>query len=76
MLRRLTLALGTLVLLAGSDASELISLGILSGTSGTFTIPDGLDLGTFDLVDVSEEPFDGDPQHSGDSIVRGSLSGA
>lgn len=64
------------VWLISSDASDLISLGILRGPNGTFTIPDGVDLGRFDLVDVSEEPLDGDPEHSGDSIVRGSLSEA
>jgi hypothetical protein len=25
------------------------------------------------VVDVSLEPFDGDPAHSGDSVVRGTL---
>lgn len=64
------------VWLISSDASRLVSLGVLRGTDGSFTIPDGLDLGTFDLVDVSEEPYDGDPGHSGDSIVRGQLGEA
>jgi hypothetical protein len=63
------------VWLISSDASQLVSLGVLRGSEGSFTIPDGLDLGRFALVDVSEEPFDGDPAHSGDSIVRGELAG-
>ena len=62
------------VWLISSDATRLVSLGILRGDGGVFTIPDGLDLGVFDLVDISEEPYDGDPTHSGDSIVRGALS--
>lgn len=62
------------VWLISSDSDQLVSLGIVRGSTGTFTIPDGLDLTLYDLVDVSEEPFDGDPTHSGDSIVRGQLS--
>ncbi len=62
------------VWLISSDTLELVSLGAVRGETGTFTIPDGLDLSRYDLVDISEEPFDGDPTHSGDSIVRGQLS--
>lgn len=64
------------VWLIRSDASALISLGILDGDSGTFTVPAGVDLSDFSLVDISAEPVDGDPQHSGDSIVRGELRSA
>lgn len=60
--------------LISTDTSQLVSLGIVDGATGTFTIPAGLDLSRYDLVDISEEPFDGDPTHSGDSIVRGQLS--
>ncbi len=55
------------------DVSGLVSLGTLEGTSGRFDLPAGLDLSQFSVVDVSEEQFDGDPAHSGDSIVRGPL---
>ena len=55
------------------DVSGLISVGTLEGTSGRFDLPDGLDLDEFSVVDVSEEQFDGNPAHSGDSIVRGPL---
>ena len=55
------------------DVSGLVSLGTLAGTSGRFDLPAGLDLSQFSVVDVSEEQFDGDPAHSGDSIVRGPL---
>ena len=34
---------------------------------------DSVDLARFSVVDVSAEPLDGDPTHSGDSIVRGAL---
>ena len=61
------------VWLIRSDASGLVSLGLLDGSSGRFVVPDSIDLDEFTLVDVSAEPVDGDPAHSGDSIVRGEL---
>ena len=36
-------------------------------------VPAGIDPAQFALVDVSREPVDGEPAHSGDSIVRGLL---
>jgi hypothetical protein len=62
------------VWLIAPDASELVSLGVLDDDTGTLTVPAGVDLARFPLVDVSQEPVDGDPDHSGDSIVRGELS--
>ncbi|WP_407317699.1 anti-sigma factor [Isoptericola halotolerans] len=62
------------VWLLAEDLSGMVSLGVLRGSSGTFPVPAGLDLGTYSLIDVSEEPFDGDPTHSGDSVVRGGLA--
>jgi hypothetical protein len=59
--------------LISSDATELVSLGVVEGNSGTFAVPDGIDTTRYDLVDISEEPLDGNPSHSGDSIVRGQL---
>ena len=35
---------------------------------------DGVDLDEYSIVDISVEPIDGDPAHSGDSIVRGQLT--
>ena len=55
------------------DVSGLVSVGTLAGSSGRFDLPAGLDLTQFSVVDVSEEQFDGDPAHSGNSIVRGAL---
>ncbi|WP_163276172.1 anti-sigma factor, partial [Cellulomonas iranensis] len=55
------------------DVSGLVSLGTLDGTSGTFALPADLDLTQFPVVDVSDEPMDGDPAHSGVSVVRGAL---
>ena len=55
------------------DVSGLVSLGTLDGTSGTFALPADLDLAEFPVVDVSDEPLDGEPAHSGVSVVRGAL---
>lgn len=61
------------VWLIRNDAGALISLGVLAGDRGTFPIPQGVDLDKYSLVDISAEPLDGNPAHSGDSIVRGKL---
>lgn len=62
------------VWLLTADASDLVSLGILEGEDGVFPVPDDVDLDAFTVVDISQESADGDPGHSGDSIVRGALS--
>lgn len=62
------------VWLMNADVTRLVSLGVMRGSSATFTLPDGIDMSTYDFVDVSAEPYDGNPQHSGDSILRGQLS--
>jgi len=61
------------VWLISSDVTELVSLGVVNGDRATLAIPEGVDLARYDLVDISSEPYDGDPAHSGDSIVRGQL---
>ncbi len=61
------------VWLLNSDATALISLGVLDAESGRFSIPPDVDLDEYSIVDISVEPVDGDPAHSGDSIVRGPL---
>jgi hypothetical protein len=63
------------VWLIAADASGLVSIGFLTGRSGRFVVPAGIDLAAYPLVDVSNEADDGDPAHSGDSIVRGELRG-
>lgn len=63
------------VWLLDPEVSQLVSLGVLEGERGTFAIPSGLDLAEMPVVDVSLEPYDGDPAHSGDSVVRGTLEG-
>ena len=64
------------VWLINSDGQRMYSLGVLpeSGT-GTYPLPtllaNGLD--GFTIVDVSIEPYDGNPEHSRNSQVRGTL---
>lgn len=53
---------------------QMVGLGALDGADGTFAIPKGLDLSTYRVVDVSIEPMDGNPVHSGNSVVRGTLA--
>ncbi len=55
------------------DVSGLVPVGTTQAGTSQFEIPAGLDLGDFPVVDVSVEPLDGDPAHSGDSVVRGVL---
>ena len=43
-------------------------------SSGSYAVPDGLDPDEYSIVDISIEPRDGDPAHSGRSILRGTLA--
>ncbi|MFC4397259.1 anti-sigma factor domain-containing protein [Arthrobacter sedimenti] len=62
------------VWLIAPDLSKLVSLGVMNSTSGTFQVPAGLDLSQYPVVDVSDEPMDGNPAHSTVSIARGTLT--
>jgi Anti-sigma-K factor rskA len=57
--------------LLDADSGGMVTLGVIDGTKGTFTIPPSLNLSKFNQVDVSREPFDGDPAHSTVSLARG-----
>lgn len=61
------------VWLLAPDASSMVSLGAMEGVDGAFRVPDDVDLSALPVVDISSEPDDGDPAHSGDSILRGRL---
>lgn len=62
------------VWLLDRSAKRLVALGLLGpGESGSFQLPPDLDLSRYPLVDVSVEPDDGNPAHSGVSAVRGDL---
>ena len=56
------------------DVTGLVPLGVVHQGTNVVPLPDGLDLGSYPVVDVSIEPLDGDPAHSGVSVARGSLS--
>jgi anti-sigma-K factor RskA len=62
------------VWLLDADGKKLVSLGLLRGTHGRFALPPGVNIATYPLVDVSIEPADGNPAHSGNSVVRGRLA--
>ncbi len=63
------------VWLLDEQDSGLIALGSLGPgeQQATFPVPDGVDLQTFNAVDVSDEPLDGDPTHSTVTVLRGTL---
>lgn len=54
------------------STTGLVSLGPLRA-DGVYEIPAGVDPRRYPVVDVSIEPADGDPAHSGTSAVRGEL---
>ena len=58
------------VWLIDSQVKGMVSLGPFHG-NGNYLIPSGVDPARFPIVDVSIEPSDGVPTHSGVSIVRG-----
>jgi anti-sigma-K factor RskA len=66
------------VWLMNGAGSEIVALGALTrdgtGYTGSFTVPSNLPMDQLDLIDVSAERYDGNPGHSGVSILRGSLS--
>jgi hypothetical protein len=61
------------VWLLSADATRLVSLGPVR-TDGTYIVPANVDLIELPVLDVSAEPSDGDPGHSGDSLLRGRLT--
>ncbi|MBM7784746.1 anti-sigma factor [Tenggerimyces flavus] len=62
------------VWMINQDGRRMVSLGVLEpGGPATFAVPTGLTSQGYTIVDVSLEPFDGQPEHSRDSIIRGTL---
>ena len=64
------------VWLLNEDGKRMISVGVLEPglTEQSFTIPRELLDEGYLVVDISREGFDDAPQHSGDSVVRGTLA--
>jgi hypothetical protein len=61
------------VWLLQSDAQRMVQVGVVQRGATVLPLPEGIDLGAYPLVDVSVEPLDGVPTHSGDSVARGQL---
>jgi hypothetical protein len=53
------------------NVEGMVSLGPLH--NGRVVLPSGVDPQAFPIVDISIEPVDGVPTHSGDSILRGQI---
>jgi Anti-sigma-K factor rskA, C-terminal len=56
------------------DNGKMVSLGTLDDGNGTFTVPADISTREYRTVDVSDEPPDGNPAHSGISLIRGAFS--
>ncbi|NTV40030.1 MAG: anti-sigma factor, partial [Demequinaceae bacterium] len=61
------------VWLIDPSVTGMVSLGFLESSHGEFVIPQGYSISAYPIVDISVEPRDGVPTHSGDSITRGTL---
>lgn len=62
------------VWLLDGPRNRLVALGALDDSGrGWLTIPDGVSLSDYPQVDISLEPDDGNPGHSGDSVLRADL---
>lgn len=58
--------------LEGGKVKDLVALGTIDA-SGHYKISQSVDISRYNTVDVSVEPDDGNPAHSGVSVVRGEL---
>jgi hypothetical protein len=55
------------------NIERMVQVGVVRPGTTTLDLPDGIDLSEYPIVDVSVEPLDGDPTHSGVSVARGIL---
>ena len=63
------------VWLINVDGKRMVAVGLLaSGDEGEFEVPLRLIDEGYRIVDISIEPDDGDPTHSGVSLARGELA--
>jgi hypothetical protein len=63
------------VWLINVDGVRMVSIGLLAaGDDGEFAVPMELIDEGYRIVDISVEPDDGDPTHSGVSLARGELA--
>jgi Anti-sigma-K factor rskA len=61
------------VWLIDPTVTKMVAIGVLSGSQGKFTLPNGVSLSSYPLLDISLQPLDGDPKHSGKSVLRGTF---
>ncbi len=61
------------VWLIDKSVDGMYPLGVVKPGTQTVELPAGLDISQFPLVDISVEPLDGDPTHSGVSVARGEI---
>jgi hypothetical protein len=62
------------VWLIDKNIKKMVPVGILAPGDDEFVIPNGVDISQYPVVDISvQQP--GDPKHSGDSVLRGTISG-
>ena len=60
--------------LLSADGTDIVSVGLVEAGATTWDWPEGLAPEEYPIVDLSIEPDDGDPTHSGRSILRGQLT--
>ncbi|AZI59079.1 anti-sigma factor [Nakamurella antarctica] len=56
------------------DDGRMVSLGVLHDGHGTFTVPQGISPREYKVLDISNEPADGNPAHSKNSVARGKFA--
>lgn len=62
------------VWLINTDGQRMVSVGVFAADSlGQFTVDEALIDSGYLIVDLSNEQFDDEPRHSGDTIMRGEL---
>lgn len=61
------------VWLIDPTVTKMVAIGVLSGSEGSFSLPDGVNLSSYPLIDISVQPLNGDPKHSGQSVLRGTF---
>lgn len=65
------------VWLMNATPVRFVALGVLGADhTGTFQLPPNLPANNYGYIDVSLQPFNGSPLHSGVSVVRGAIPAA
>ncbi|QDW29939.1 hypothetical protein FFF93_009290 [Arthrobacter sp. KBS0702] len=62
------------VWVGSADLSKMVSLGVLGQGTRSFVLPGRLNLADYPVLDISNEPYDGNPAHSAESIARGKFA--